>query len=125
MDTNTNEYDELIKDHERLLQYLADRIEEMLRTLGDDEEFCNKDIDTTKQYVENIEKKFNEKIQELKDKLEKIRIDNKNISEQNKKQFNDRIQEVNDLFTNEKYDEGLFFVFRKFLLYFSFSLEEI
>jgi len=114
MDTNTNEYDELIKDHEKLLQYLADRIEEMLRTLGDDEEFCNKDIDTTKQYVEIIEKKFNEKIQELKDKLEQIRIDNKNTSEQNKKQFDDRIQEVNDLFTNEKHDEGLFcFLFFK------------
>jgi len=108
MDTNTNEYEELLKDPERLFQYLSDRIDEMNRILNDDEEFCNKDIDATKHYVEIIEKKFNEKIQEFKTKLEQIRIDNKNISEQNKKQFEDRIQEINDLFTNGKQDEGFY-----------------
>ncbi|CAF4197538.1 unnamed protein product, partial [Adineta steineri] len=37
---STNDSDELIK-------YLGDRIEEFERALLDDEDFCNKDIDST------------------------------------------------------------------------------
>jgi predicted phage tail protein len=114
MDSNTTEYEELSKDPEKLLQHLSDRIEEISLTLDDDEDFCNKDIDASIKYVETIEKKFNEKIQELKGKLEQIRIENQKTSEQNKNQFSEQMETINELFTSGKHDEGLLKFFISF-----------
>jgi hypothetical protein len=120
MDTNTNEYEELIKDPEKLFQHLGDRIDEISRILDDDENFCKKDIDATEKYVKIIEEKFYKKIQELKNKLEEIRIENKKTSEQNKNQFNNEIQEINELFATGKHREGLI---KSFIIIFFLNLQ--
>jgi hypothetical protein len=106
MDSNTIDGEELFKDPDRLFEHLGDRIDDMSRTLDDDENFCNQDVDATLQYVQNIEKKFSDKIEELKIKLEEIRRENQTTSEQNKKQFQEEIQEISGLFGIGKHPEG-------------------
>ncbi|CAF3046160.1 unnamed protein product [Rotaria sp. Silwood2] len=107
MDSNKTEYEQqLLSNPKKLVQHLSDHIEEIEETLNDDENFCNQDIDSTITYVETIEKKFNEKIQILKDKLEHIRLENKKTSEQNKKQFQDKCTEINELFTSQNYEQA-------------------
>ncbi|CAF0912836.1 unnamed protein product [Adineta steineri] len=100
---STNDSDELIK-------YLGDRIEEFERALLDDEDFCNKDIDSTyesaSKYIKSLEKKFQDKLNELKIKLDQIREENLNKSKQNKKEFDDEIDEVNELFLSGKHQEA-------------------
>ncbi|CAF0909335.1 unnamed protein product [Rotaria sp. Silwood1] len=102
---------ELTNDSEKLIQILGDRIEEIERTLHDDEDFCNKDIDATYQaglnYLKNFQEKFQEKLNELKIKLEQIREENKQISKQNQKQFDDEIEEINQLFSLGKHQEAV------------------
>jgi hypothetical protein len=102
---------ELEKDSEGLIEILGDRIEEIERTLHDDEDFCNKDIDATYQaalkYIQSFEESLNEKFNELKDKLDETREENVNISKQNKKQFDEEIEEINQLFSSGKHQEGL------------------
>ncbi|CAF2647438.1 unnamed protein product [Rotaria sp. Silwood2] len=102
---------ELTNDSEHLIQILGDRIEELERTLHDDEEFCNKDIDATYQaglnYLKNFQEKFHEKLNELKIKLERIREENLQISKQNKQQFDDEIEEINQLFSSGKHQEAV------------------
>ncbi|CAF4936151.1 unnamed protein product, partial [Rotaria socialis] len=74
-------------------------------------DFCNKDIDATYQaavnYLKSFEEKFNEKLNELKIKLEKIREENIDVSKQNKKQFDDEIEIVNEIFSSGKHQEGM------------------
>ena len=70
MNSNTDEFEELVKDPERLYEHLADQINEISRILNDDEDFCNKDIDATTQYMKTMEKKMIEKFRELENKLE-------------------------------------------------------
>lgn len=111
---------ELTNDTEQLIKFLGDRIEEIERTLSDDEEFCNKDIDATYQAAENYLKKFQdkfrEKLNELKIKLDQIREENINTSQKNKKQFDDDVEEVNQLFSSGKHQEGLFCWKTRFLI---------
>ncbi|CAF3720848.1 unnamed protein product [Rotaria sp. Silwood1] len=108
MDSNTNEYEqELLSYPEKLVEYLSEHIEIIERTLNDDEDFCNQDINSTLNYVEIIEKKFNEKIQTLKKQLEQIRLENKDRSEKNKKQFQEKFTEINDLFIAQNYVQAL------------------
>jgi hypothetical protein len=98
-------------DSLELLKNLGDRIEEIERTLTEDEDFCTKDIDATYQaaekYIKNLEEKFNEKLLELKLKLDQTRDDNAKISKQNKKQYDDEIDEVNQLFSSGKHQEAV------------------
>jgi hypothetical protein len=102
---------ELTNNYEELIKILGDRTEEIERTLSEDEDFCNKDIDETYQaavkFIKSIQTKFDEKLNELKDKLDQIRKENINISKQNQKQFDDEIDEVNELFSSGKHQEGL------------------
>jgi hypothetical protein len=95
---------------EELIQFLGDRIEQIERTLTEDEDFCNKDIDATYQaalnYLKIFEIKFNTKLNELKIKLDRIREENVHISKQNKQQFDDQIEEINQLFCSGKHQEG-------------------
>jgi hypothetical protein len=103
---------ELTNDSEELIKILGDRIEEIEHTLNDDEDFCNKDIDATYQtslkFLNTFEIKFNEKLNELKIKLDQIREENINTSKQNQKQFDDEIEVINQLFSSGKHQEGLF-----------------
>ncbi len=122
MDSMKDEFDKLAKDPNRLYEYLAEHIDEMSRTLNDDEDFCNQDIDATIDYVKNMKRKFIEKFQEFETKLENIRRDNQKISEENKTKFNEEIREINELFEAKKYSEGMYtisFIFfsstRKFI----------
>ncbi|CAM4886561.1 unnamed protein product [Rotaria socialis] len=102
---------EMTNNSEQIIQVLGDRIEEIERTLDEDEDFCNKDIDATYQaavnYLKSFEEKFNEKLNELKIKLEKIREENIDVSKQNKKQFDDEIEIVNEIFSSGKHQEAL------------------
>ncbi len=102
---------ELANDAEELIRVFGDRIEEIERTIIDDEDFCNKDIDATYQqalkYLKNFQNKFYEKLTELENKLDQIRTENINISKQNKKQFDDEIEIINQLFSSGKHQEGL------------------
>jgi len=102
---------ELTNNYEELIKILGDRTEEIERTLSEDEDFCNKDIDETYQaaikFIKSIQTKFDEKLNELKDKLDQIRKENINVSKQNQKQFDDEIDEVNELFSSGKHQEGL------------------
>jgi len=107
MDSTTDEFEELGKDPDRLREYLSEHIDEISRTLNDDEDFCNRDIDATIEYVKNMKGKFIEKFQEFENKLEEIRRDNQKTSEDNKKKFHNEIHEINGLFESEKYHEGL------------------
>jgi hypothetical protein len=101
---------ELPNESEELIKFLADRIEEIERALADDEDFCNKDIDATYQaalnYFQSFQRKFDEKLNELKVKLDKIREENSKTSKQNQKQFDDEIEEINQLFSSGKHQEG-------------------
>jgi DNA repair exonuclease SbcCD ATPase subunit len=101
---------ELPNESEELIKFLSDRIEEIEHTLADDEDFCNKDIDATYQaalnYFQSFQRKFDEKLNELKAKLEKIREENSKTSKQNQKQFDDEIEEINQLFSSGKHQEG-------------------
>jgi hypothetical protein len=108
MDSMKDEFDKLAKDPNRLYEYLAEHIDEMSRTLNDDEDFCNQDIDATIDYVKNMKRKFIEKFQEFETKLENIRRDNQKISEENKTKFNEEIREINELFEAKKYSEGMY-----------------
>lgn len=107
MDSTTDEFEELGKDPDRLHGYLIEHINEISRTLHDDEDFCNRDIDATIEYVKKMKGKFIEKFQEFENKLEEIRRDNQKTSEDNRKKFDNEIQEINGLFKSEKYHEGL------------------
>ncbi|CAF0907236.1 unnamed protein product [Rotaria sordida] len=102
---------ELTNESEELIQTLGNRIEEIERTLYDDEDFCNKDIDATYQaglnYLKNFQEKFHEKLNELKIKLEQIREENLQISKQNKKQFDDELEIINQLFSSGKHQEAV------------------
>ncbi|CAF0937122.1 unnamed protein product [Rotaria sordida] len=107
MDSKIDEYEQqLLSNPEKLVQHLSDRLDEIEQTLNDDENFCNQDIDSTINYIKIIEKKFYENIQNLKDKLENIRLKNKNLSEENKKQFLDQCNEINELFTSQNYEQA-------------------
>ncbi|UJR27168.1 hypothetical protein I4U23_008466 [Adineta vaga] len=101
---------EPINDVEELIQNLGDRIEDIERILYDDEEFCNKDIDVTYQtaikYIRTIEDKFQEKLTELKQKLDRVREENLKISKQNRKQFDEETETINQLFLSGKYEEA-------------------
>lgn len=116
MDRNTDEYEKLSKDPDKLLEYLADRIETMNRVLDDDESFCNKDIETSKRYIKTIEEKFLQQTQKLKDKLEQLRLENEQVSKENKEQYTREIENINELFSTNKY-EGLL---KSFIIYFYF-----
>ena len=106
MDTNKNQFDELLKDPKKLFEYLCGRIEDMSRTLNDDQNFCTKEIETTKQHIQIIEKNFYDKIQEIKTKLEQVHIENEKISEQNKTQFDKQMEDINQLYQDKRYSEG-------------------
>jgi IMP dehydrogenase/GMP reductase len=97
-------------DPEELIQYLSDRVEEIERALHDDEDFCNRDIDATYQaalrYVQSLEEKFREKLQELKKKLDQVRDENLKTSKQNRKQFDEETDVINQLFSSGKHQEG-------------------
>ncbi len=101
---------ELTNESEEIIKLLGDRIEEIEHTLYDDEDFCNKDIDATYQaalkFLKTFERKFNEKLNELKIKLDQIREENLNTSKQNQKQFDDELEEINQLFSSGKHQEG-------------------
>jgi hypothetical protein len=101
---------EPLNDSEELIKLLGDRIEDLERILIDDEDFCNKDIDATYQaalnYFQSFQRKFDEKLNELKVKLDKIREENSKTSKQNQKQFDDEIEEINQLFSSGKHQEG-------------------
>jgi hypothetical protein len=98
-------------DSIELIKNLGDRIENIERTLYEDEDFCNKDLDATYEAalkcVKNIEEKLNEKLIEFKIKLEQTREENIKISKQNKKQFDDEIEEINQLFSSGKHQEAV------------------
>jgi hypothetical protein len=106
MDSNINE-EELLKDPKKLLTHVSERIDEMQQILNDDKDFCDKDISVTIQNLRRIEKKFEEKIQEFRDKLEQVRQDNENRLENNQKQFNNELQEIRQLYSSEKYPQSL------------------
>jgi len=123
---------ELTNDSEELIKILGDRIEEIEHILNDDEDFCNKDIDATYQtalkFLKTFEIKFNEKLNELKIKLDQIREENINISKQNQKQFDDEIEIINQLFSSGKHQEGLvclFFFSSKNLFFYLLSFRKI
>lgn len=110
MDSNNSEnVRELLSDPSRLVTYLRRRKEEIEETLNDDEEFCDKDIDASIDYIEDIEKKFNEKIIKVKKKLQNIRLKNKDTSEKNKKKFDTSFTELQELIAANKYEQGLYF----------------
>ena len=117
---------------EEIIQNLGDRIEDIERTLNEDEDFCNKDIDATYQaalkYLKTFEIKFNEKLIELKIKLDRIRDENLQTSKQNKQQFDEEIDEINQLFSSGKHQEGLrkdLFFNKSCLFFFSSSFRKI
>ena len=101
---------EFAYDSEEFIRTLADRITEIEHTLFDDEDFCNKDLDATYQaaakYVQKLQNQFGEKLNDLKNKLDRLREENVNISKQNKKQFDDQIEEINQIFISGKHQEG-------------------
>lgn len=96
----------ILSSQENFFAHLHDRLEYFEHTLDDDENFCNKEIDSTYKYIENIEKKFNEKVQAVKAQLEEIRLQNKKASKGNKDQFDKDWTKINDLYTSQKYEEG-------------------
>lgn len=93
-----------------LLEILSDQIEQIEHHLLDDEDFCNKDLDATYQtavkYVQKLQNKFGEKLNELKTKIDRLRENNRNVCKENKKQFEDQIEEINQLFTSGQYQQG-------------------
>ena len=115
MDSTKDEFEKLAKDPHQLQEYLAEQIQEMSRTLTDDEEFCNQDIDTTMEYVQTMKRKFLEKSEEFQTKLEEIRRENQTTSEENRKKLDEEIKEINELYEARKYPEGRYEIF-KFLL---------
>jgi hypothetical protein len=102
---------EFSNNFEEIIQNLGDRIEDIERILNDDEDFCNNDIDATYQaalkYLKTFEIKFNKKLIELKNKLDRIRDENLHLSKQNKQEFDVEIEEINQLFSSGKHQEGL------------------
>ena len=96
---------------EDIMQYLASRIEEIERVLQEDEDFCNKDINDTYQaaikYVKTVEMKFQKKLNELRQKLDRITEENLKMSEKNKKKLDEESNLIDQLFSSGKYEEGL------------------
>lgn len=105
---------EFAHNSEELLHTLADRITELEQFLVDDEDFCNKDLDATYQialkYVQRLQNQFGEKLNELKNKLDRLREENVNVSKQNKKLFDDQIEIINQLFFSGKHQQGWHFL---------------
>ncbi|CAF0754902.1 unnamed protein product [Adineta ricciae] len=95
---------------EDLMQYLASRIEEIERVLQEDEDFCNKDINDTYQaaikYVKTVGMKFQEKLNELKQKLDRITEENLKMSKKNKKKLDEESDLIDQLFLSGKYEEA-------------------
>ena len=102
---------EISINSEEIINYLSDRIECIERTLSEDEDFCNEEIDATyqaaKKFFEHLQIRFNEKLTELEQKLDHSREENVQLSEKNKKQFDEEIDEINQLFSSGKHQEGL------------------
>ncbi|CAF2148630.1 unnamed protein product [Rotaria magnacalcarata] len=105
MDSKSDQH--FLSDPQKLVEYLGTSIQEIQETLDDDENFCNREIDATNKYIEKVEKKFHEKIRELKAKLEDIRVKNKKTSEENKEQFYNYFTEVDSLLNAKNYDQAL------------------
>lgn len=101
----------LSNNPDELFRTLSDRIEEIEHLLLDDEDFCNKDLDATYQtavkYVQKLQNKFGEKLNELKTKIDRLREENRNVCKENKKRFEDQIEEINQLFSSGQHQQGL------------------
>jgi hypothetical protein len=106
MDSNIDEND-LLSNPDKLCTHLGDCIEEIGQTLDEEEDFCNKDIDSTILYIQKMERKFHEKTEKLKAELEKIRLENKATSEKNKNKHHTETEEINASFISGKHYEGL------------------
>ncbi|CAF1142378.1 unnamed protein product [Adineta ricciae] len=95
---------------EDLMPYLVSRIEEIEHVLQEDEDFCNKDIKDTYQaaikYVKTVEMKFHAKLNELKQKLDRITEENRKTSKKNKKKLDEETDLIDQLFLSGKYEEA-------------------
>lgn len=122
MASAADEFKEYADDPQKLRDSLRDTTEEMFQALNDDEDFCGKDIDSTIQYVQTMQKKFIKKFQDLQKKLEELRTENMTVSEENRQRLDKEITEINGLLDAGKEQEGLLenllFYSRLFIFFF-------
>ena len=102
--------DEFLDDPKVLCQSLADCIEDIERTLNDDEDFCEQDIAATYaaavNHVQSLEDKLRARLDELRHELDRMQEVNRTTSEKHRKQLHERIEAVNHAFTSDNYRQG-------------------
>ena len=102
--------EELLDDPEALRRSLADRIEEVERTLHDDEDFCEQELVDTyaaaRSHVESLEEQLRARLDAFRHELDRIREANRTTTEKNRKQLHEHVDAVNRAFTSENYRQG-------------------
>ena len=98
---------ELLADHTKLFAYLSQHLDDMQQVLDEEVVFCNRDVDASMDYTEQMEKQFQMQIQQLKTKLESIRKDNSELFKSQFEQLKHVSEAVDELHQAGKYSEGL------------------
>lgn len=103
----SDDFEQYAKDPRRLSNDLRDQMEDMCRVIDDDEEFCKKDIDSTMQYLKEMEKKFVEKFRDMEAKLDELRKENEFKSEENRTLLQQHQDDIQQLIEANRHREGL------------------
>lgn len=96
---------------EALRQYLGDQIDEFERTLNDDAQFCDKEIQATRDYLQQIDDKLRKKIDDYRGQLNQLQEKNQETHQRSTDQFDKEIEMVNEAFSSGQHFEGKFILF--------------
>lgn len=99
---------ELLADSDKLFTYLSGCLEDMQRVLSEEADFCEKDVDSSLQFIETMEKRIQKKIQEFKKQLNDIRNNNHALSETRLKALREASDSIDQSYTEGRYEEGEF-----------------
>ncbi|CAF1132470.1 unnamed protein product [Adineta ricciae] len=97
----------LLQDPNKLCEYFLDNIESMNRSLTDETDFLNNDIEACYEHIEKIKEKFLKKIEEFSKNLEDIRRQNEELSGANKNLLDNASSKISELFESQRYTEAL------------------
>ena len=93
---------------EALRQHLGDQIDEFERILNDDQQFCDKEIQATRDYLQQIEEKLRKKIDYYRGRLNQLEETNQETYKRSTDQFDKEIEIVNEAFSSGQHFEGKF-----------------
>jgi anthranilate/para-aminobenzoate synthase component I len=93
---------------EAIRQYLCDQIDEFERIINDDAQFCEKEIQATKDFLQHIEEKLRKKINQCRDQLNKFQEENQHTHQSNTEEYEKEIERVNEAFSSGEHYDGKF-----------------